>query len=214
MKQSDVLLAVQGIQHGFCDATNTGLVAPPILMNQVHSADALFLTEPPVSPPMVDALITQTPCLCLTVKTADCAPVLMADPTSGMVAAVHAGWRGAFQGILENTVLQMLRHGANPETLYAAVGPHIQRDSFMAGADMKALFPKTEERFFTPTDGGFLFDFDAYVIHRLTRAGVARIGHIPDDTYTDTAYFSYRRDPANPGRQYSFIMIGETHDNR
>lgn len=214
MKQSEILSDLKGVQHGFCNATDSGTVYQPILMNQVHSADALFLTEPPVSPPMADALITQTPNLCLTVKTADCAPVLMADPTSGMVAAIHAGWRGAFQGILENTVLQMIRHGADPNTIYAAVGPHIQRNSFVAGTDMYTLFPKTEEHFFTRMEKNYLFDFDAYVIYRLRRAGVAHIGHIPDDTYTDPAYFSYRRDPANPGRQYSFIVIGENYDNR
>ena len=110
MKQSEILSDLKGMQHGFCNATDSGTVCQPILMNQVRSADALFLTEPPVSPPMADAFITQTPNLCLTVKTADCAPVLMADPTSGMVAAVHAGWRGACQGILENTVLQMIKN--------------------------------------------------------------------------------------------------------
>ena len=209
MKQVSNLGSLDFIKHGFYDAKDSKTVQSPILMNQVHSADALFLTEAPATPPEVDALITQTPGLTLTVKTADCAPVLLADPSSRMIAAVHAGWRGAFQGILEATVLEMVRRGANLSTLYAGIGPHIQRNSFEAGADMKALFPTTEYQFFTEMDGKLLFNFDAYVLHRLRRAGVQSIASTGDDTYTDHAYFSYRRAPTDKGRQFSSITILE-----
>ena len=209
MKQVANLSALPFITHGFYNATDSRTVVNPILMNQVHSADALFLTEAPATPPAVDALITQTPNLTLTVKTADCAPVLLADPTSRMIAAVHAGWRGAFQGILEATVLEMVRRGANLSTLCAGIGPHIQRTSFEAGPDMKALFPTTEHHFFAEENGTLFFDFDAYVMHRLHRAGVSSVVSTGDDTYTDPAYFSYRRDPKDKGRQFSSITISE-----
>ena len=75
------------------------------------------------------------------------------------------------------------------------------------GEEIKALFPKTEDGFFTTLGNKILFDFDAYVIHRLKRAGVRFIETVGDDTYPDPIYFSYRRDPQNPGRQFSSIII-------
>jgi len=207
MKQVSNLSALDFIEHGFYTAQDSQNDPSPILMNQVHSADALFLTKKPVEPPAVDALITQTPYLNLTVKTADCAPVLLADPSSHMIAAVHAGWKGAFQGVIESTLLEMIRHGANLNTIRAGIGPHIQMKSFEMGADIKALFPKTEEVFFKTDGNRILFDFDAYVIHRLKRAGVQSVESVGDDTYSNMMYFSYRRDPLDKNRQFSSIMI-------
>ncbi|MBR6412110.1 MAG: peptidoglycan editing factor PgeF [Alphaproteobacteria bacterium] len=207
MKQVSNLTSLDFIDHAFYDATDFQNDPDPIFMNQVHSADALFLTEKPLTPPSVDALITKTPGLNLTVKTADCAPVLLADPTSKMIAAVHAGWKGAFQGILEATVLEMVNCGANIKTIQAGIGPHIQLPSFEIGPDTKALFPKTEEQFFISQADKLFFDFDAYVIHRLKRAGIRSIESVGDDTYPDPLYFSYRRNPSDKGRQFSSISI-------
>ena len=207
MKQVSNLKALDFIEHGFYNATDFQDDPDPILMNQVHSADALFLTEKPLTPPSVDALITQKQNLNLTVKTADCAPVLLADPASKMIAAVHAGWKGALQGILEATVLKMVYHGAKIDTICAGIGPHIQLKSFEMGADVKALFPKTEEQFFKYQGDKIFFDFDAYVIHRLKRAGISSIESVGDDTFPDSKYFSYRRSPMNKGRQFSSICI-------
>ncbi|MBQ7413021.1 MAG: peptidoglycan editing factor PgeF [Alphaproteobacteria bacterium] len=193
------------ITHGFYDAHDSKTVMNPILMNQVHSVDAVFITDKQDNL-SVDALITKTPGLNLTIKTADCAPVLLADPTTRMIAAIHAGWRGAFQGIIENTVLQMVRHGANLSTIRAGIGPHIQIQSFEIGPDIKALFPTTENHFFTEENGKIFFDFDAYVIHRLKRSGVSTIESIGDDTYSNPAYNSFRRDKTKI-RQFSSIMI-------
>ena len=206
MKQVANLSALPFLTHAFYSAAETAGVERPILMNQVHSADVLFLTEAPAALPAVDALITKTPGLNLTVKTADCAPVLLADPVSRMIAAVHAGWRGAFQGIIEATVLEMVRQGANLDTLVAGIGPHIQTQSFEIGPEMKALFPVTESHFFTEGNGKIHFDFDAYVIHRLKRAGIQSVMSVGDDTYTDHQYNSFRRDQT-PDRQFSSIMI-------
>ena len=177
-------------------------------MNQVHSADVLVLDEQPTELPAVDALVTRVPNLNLTVKTADCAPILLADPTSRMIAAVHAGWRGALQGIIEATVLTMLRQGACIDTIRAGIGPHIQVQSFEIGPEIKALFPVTEHHFFTEDGGRILFDFDAYVVHRLKRTGVQSIVSTGDDTYSDRRYNSFRRDQT-PNRQFSSILIRE-----
>ncbi len=208
MKQSPKLSALDFITHGFYDAHDSYLDENPILMDQVHSADVLLIDTVPTTPPQVDAVITKTPNLNLTVKTADCAPVLLVDTQAKIIAAVHAGWKGAFQGIIESTVLKMVELGCNPVHMIAAVGPHIQKQSFEIDSAMFALFPKTETHFFTPTDSThYLFDFDSYVIHRLHRAGITQIDTIPIDTYTSSNYNSYRREPENLARQYSSIKL-------
>ncbi len=209
MKKTQILSNIKGIQHGFCDREDSSTLQNPILMNQVHSADVLVIFQKPVEQPSVDALITKEKGLVLTVKTADCAPVLIADTKNKIIAAIHAGWRGAFQGIIENTILKMIEEGADISKMVAAIGPHIQKRSFVADEKMKALFPITEHCFFEPmakTDS-YLFDFDAYVIHRLKRAGITKIESVLDDTYSDKKYLSYRREPKNPKRQYSYIVL-------
>ncbi len=208
MKQAPKLSALNFITHGFYNALDSQTDKDPILMDQVHSADVLVIDTKPSTPPQVDALITTVPNLNLTVKTADCAPILIVDTQAKIIAAVHAGWKGAFQGIIETTVLKMIELGGNPAYMIAAVGPHLQQQSFEIDSAMHALFPKTESHFFTPTDDAhYLFDFDSYVVHRLRRAGIVQIDTIPIDTYTSSDYNSYRREAANPARQYSSIEL-------
>ncbi len=208
MKQASNLSDLNWLEHGFYNAAESAHVNHPVLMQQVHSADILYLTEKPDSTPMVDGYTTTQTDINLTVKTADCAPVLLADPITRQIAAIHAGWKGAFQGVLENAILDLVTKGAQATNIRAAIGPHLQKESFVVDKTMRALFPVTEDRFFTiESDGLIHFDFDAYVCYRLRRAGLISIESVGGDTYTDTSYYSYRRDPNNPGRQYSCIMI-------
>ena len=112
---------------------------PPFLMDQVHGAEAMILTNIPSTQPMCDALVTNKKGLQLTVKTADCAPILLADPENKIIAAVHAGWKGAFQGIIESTLLKMLSLGAKIEFICAAIGPHLTQKSFQVSPEMQSL---------------------------------------------------------------------------
>lgn len=207
MEQTKNLLALDEIEHGFYNATDSQTVRHPTLMTQVHSADVLVLENDTDVQPEVDAFVTARPYINLTIKTADCAPVLLADAKNKVVGAVHAGWKGAFQGVIENTILKMLEQGAELKHIHAAIGPCLHLESFEVSDDFKALFPRTEYCFFEQKDGKEYFDFLAYVIHRIRRAGVKSIEAIDIDTYTSSDYFSYRRDPKNPGRQYSCIKL-------
>ena len=195
------------VQAGFCNAQESPELQHPILMKQVHSADVSVLTEAPAEPPKCDVLATKTPGLKLTVKTADCTPVLFLDPIAKIIAATHAGWKGAFQGVLETTVLTMLKMGASLDNICAAVGPHLTQKSFQVKADMQNLFPPTEQHFFHDTPDGTFFDFTGYVRHRLDRIGINKIEVFDLDTYTNPEYNSYRRDPESHARQYSFIEL-------
>lgn len=195
------------IRSGFCNAAESSLIQNPILMNQVHSASVNILTATPSNPPECDALVTQYSGLKLTVKTADCAPILFVDPQSKIIAATHAGWKGAFQGIIETTVLTMLKLGATLNNIYVAIGPHLTQKSFQVSQDMASLFPKTEQNFFKETPEGLYFDFTAYLQHRLNQINLTHLSIYPVDTFSDSSYNSYRRDKSNPNRQYSFIEL-------
>ena len=197
------------VQADFCNAKESPSLQDPVIMNQVHGADVIILNQKPESPLSCDAMATQTLGLKLTVKTADCAPVLFFDPVAKVVAATHAGWKGTFQGILENTLLTLLQMGATIPNIHAAIGPHLTKKNFQVSSDMQSLFPKTEHHFFELRETGLYFDFTGYILHRLKRAGVQHIDVHAIDTFSDPVYNSYRRNKEDPARQFSFIQLTE-----
>lgn len=168
---------------------------------QVHSADVIAVERPWAADerPKVDGMVTRTPGIALGVLAADCAPVLFADPEAGVVGACHAGWRGAFAGIVEATVAAMERLGAHRDRVRAGLGPCIAQQSYEVGAEFRTNFiaadPANATFFIDSTRAGhFMFDLPSYVLGRIARAGVARIGHVALDTCAEeTRLFSYRR---------------------
>jgi hypothetical protein len=189
-----------------------------VTLHQVHSPDAIAVTAPfpDDARPHADALVTDRPGLALGVLTADCAPVLLADRDAGVVAAAHAGWKGALGGVVENTVVTMQALGAKRERTVAAVGPCIARASYEVDDDFLRRFvesdPDNERFFMAGRPGHHWFDLEAYVGARLAAAGVGRIELLGHDTYANEAdYFSFRRathrrEP-DYGRQISMIGI-------
>lgn len=185
---------------------------------QTHSAEVTIVHEPfdPLSPdrPRADALVTRSPGLLIGVVTADCAPVLLADREAGVVAAVHAGWRGALAGITDRTLDAMERIGADRRRVAAAIGPCIAQASYEVDDAFAARFGEADpanERFFADaTPGHPRFDLEGYVAHRLAAAGVPYVEALGLDTCADEArFFSYRRATlraeAAYGRQASAI---------
>ncbi|HEX9770320.1 MAG TPA: peptidoglycan editing factor PgeF [Kiloniellales bacterium] len=181
---------------------------------QVHSNRAALAEAPwPVSKrPRVDALVTRTAGLALGVLTADCAPVLLADREAGVVAATHAGWRGAHDGVLEATLAAMQRLGARAAATLAAVGPAIEQPSYEVGPEFPAPFldqdPANDDFFeAAPRAGHFLFDLKGYVVRRLVRAGVGQVDSLAADTCADDArFFSYRRACLNGEQAYGRLL--------
>jgi YfiH family protein len=177
-------------------------VAPEALVNgyQVHGADVFAVGDaPPATPPRADALVTRTPGVALAILTADCAPVLFADPDARVVGAAHAGWRGAIGGVLDAAVAAMERLGAARGHVVAAVGPCIAQRSYQVGPEFPVPFldeDPANARFFAadPEGGRFRFDLEGYVVARLERIGVAAVHAANTDTCPDDMpYFSYRR---------------------
>jgi purine-nucleoside/S-methyl-5'-thioadenosine phosphorylase / adenosine deaminase len=165
---------------------------------QIHSADVAHVTEPWRVRPEADAMVTTTPGLALCILTADCTPVLFADPEAGVIGAAHAGWKGAIGGVLDTTVAAMLDLGAQASRIRAAIGPTIQQASYEVGPEFRDTFLGTSpnsEALFLPGEGDRLqFDLPGYCRQRLGDLGV----HSVHDTGLDTckledAYFSNRR---------------------
>lgn len=178
-------------------------VMPEALLTcyQVHSPIVVTVKAPwPASDrPQADAMVTAQPGLALGVLTADCVPLLLADTQAGVVGAAHAGWRGAMQGIVGETVAAMQALGAKPDRIVAAIGPCIWQESYEVGPDFAAPFLAQtiqNERFFRPAPRPQhqLFDLPGYVAARLEASGVAAISTSVGNTYTESEdYFSFRR---------------------
>ncbi|TCT08230.1 peptidoglycan editing factor PgeF [Aquabacter spiritensis] len=168
---------------------------------QVHSATAVTLTEPWTrdDAPQADAIVTASPGLGAAVTVADCGPVLFADPEARVVGAAHAGWKGAFGGILEATIAKMEALGARRAHIRAAIGPLIRQESYEVGEDFLARFLDADRsfaRFFRAAErpGHALFDLPGFIAHRLAQAGIVHVEDLRLDTYQDEArFFSYRR---------------------
>jgi YfiH family protein len=188
--------------------------------HQIHSATALVVEEPwqAGSPkPQLDALVTRTPGLAISVLTADCAPVLFCDPQAGVIGAAHAGWRGALGGVLDHTIDQMCMLGAKKDDICATVGPAISLDIYEVGEEFRNNFlvedPGNDRFFAKPVNAVKVhFDLQAYVQHRLAMAGLQHIGAVEHCTFgREEQYFSYRRSQKKGypdyGRQISAIVI-------
>jgi polyphenol oxidase len=185
---------------------------------QVHGTEA-FVVETPWLPghgPKADAVVTRKPGIALGVGTADCGPILFADPYAHVVAAAHAGWRGALAGILESTIAAMESLGASRSGIVAVLGPTISRANYEVGGELVEAFIASDpanQRFFTPSanTGRSMLDLPGFIVHRLTRAGVlaADLGLC---TYADEErFFSYRRathrGESDYGRLLSAIVL-------
>ncbi len=173
-------------------------VAPDRLFSvtQTHSADVLTINTPEdyVAGTKADAMVSNGKGIALGVLTADCAPVLFQDAKAGVVGAAHAGWRGAFGGVLEATIEAMGVLGAR--TITATVGPCISQKNYEVGPEFFETFfdeNSNYSRFFTPApQEKYLFDLPSFTLHRLRHAGVEAewTGHC---TYAaPEAFYSYR----------------------
>ncbi|MGO9360931.1 MAG: peptidoglycan editing factor PgeF [Xanthobacteraceae bacterium] len=167
---------------------------------QVHSPDVAVAEAPwqADARPKVDAIVTRTPGIAIGVTAADCGPILFADPQARVIGAAHAGWRGAFTGVLEATVAAMENLGAARGRVIAAIGPLIRQRSYEVGEEFVQRFGRDDPanaEFFAPAErtGHAMFDLAGYIRMRLQRAGVTEIDDPDICTYEDERFFSYRR---------------------
>ncbi len=185
---------------------------------QVHSPDCVTVTEPwpDAERPHADALVTNRPGLLLGVVTADCAPVLLADATAGVIGAAHAGWKGAVGGVTDATVTAMETLGARRDRIVAAIGPTIAQASYEVDAGFRerlVALATGNARFFMPgRPDHWQFDLPGYVANRLKSAGIKAVEQLELDTYPDAdRFFSFRRathrGEPDYGRQIALIGL-------
>ena len=229
-----------GVSRGVYDSLNVGLgskddpeavrqnraraaaaldVAPEALLTayQIHSARAVAAEGPWDARPEADAVVAAAPGVACGALSADCAPILLADGEAKVVAAAHAGWRGALGGVVEATLALMEAKGARRERVVAAVGPCIAQASYEVGLEFQQRFAAEalgSERFFAPgrAPDKRQFDLPGFVLHRLAEAGVDQAEWIGRDTCAEEAlFFSNRRavlrGEADYGRLLSAITL-------
>lgn len=168
---------------------------------QVHGTAVAVVSAPlgESERPRADALVTRTPGLAIAVGTADCGPVLFADPEAGVIGVAHAGWRGALDGVLAATVQAMVSLGARQSRILAALGPTISQPSYEVGEDFALRFRQTGQqidRYFKPAErpAHYLFDLPGFICDRLAELGLAAVNDLSLCTYRDPQrFFSYRR---------------------
>jgi hypothetical protein len=185
--------------------------------HQIHSPDVVVAREPFAGPrPKADAIVTDRPGIAIGASTADCGPVLFADAEARIIGAAHAGWKGAFTGVLENTITAMEGLGARRERIVAVLGPSIGPDNYEVGPEFVARFVEADtgnHHYFRPskTAGHSMFDLNQYTVDRLRKAGVTAEG-LGRCTYAEEElFYSYRRTThrkeADYGRQVSAIVL-------
>ncbi len=188
---------------------------------QVHGTDAVLVGKVwgPGLGPKADAVVTDRPGVAVGVGTADCGPVLFADAEARVIAAAHAGWKGALAGILESTIATMERLGAERSRIVAVLGPTISPEAYEVGPEFVARFEAADPgngRFFraSPRQGHAQFDLPGYIASRLLAAGLTRPHALGICTcFDEERFFSYRRathrGEPDYGRQLSVICLSE-----
>lgn len=184
-------IAMQSL--GFADANNL------YTLFQVHSNKVVIVNKIHYEKYEADAIVTATPGIALGILTADCTPVLFSDKASGVIGAAHAGWKGAMNGIIENTIDSMEKLGANRGYIQAAIGPTIAQDSYEVGSEFYEKFVEDNQansHLFIASEksGHYMFNLPLYVTHRLKASGIKSVENTELDTCAlQEDFFSYRR---------------------
>ncbi len=188
------------------------------LLHQIHSNKFVYLsknfknTKKKIK---ADAIITDQRRLPIAVLTADCVPILIYDNTLNIIAAIHAGWKGAYKGIIKNVINFMLKKGCKRENIHVAIGPCISQKNYNVKEDFIKKFIKKDKKnkiFFKKRKNLTYFDLSSYVKSQLKLSKITNIDHINIDTFDyKNNFFSARRSSRlkhdDYGRNISIIMI-------
>ncbi len=189
-----------------------------VLLNQVHSNKFHFLNKNYKNYKKKltgDAVITNQKKIIIGILTADCVPVLIYDKNRKIISAIHAGWKGAYKGIVRKVIKFLLKEGSESKNLIATIGPCISQKSYEIKKDFKTKFlkqSKKNEIFFKKIKNKTYFGLNKYIYYQLKSLGLNKIDIIDKDTYiTKNNFFSARRSihkkQNDYGRNISIIMI-------
>ena len=170
-----------------------------LLLNQGISDKVVFVEQASHDVIEADGAVTNIKNVGLCIRTADCAPVLFEDRISGVIGVAHAGWRGAFKGIIANVVKMMLEKGAKLENIAAAVGPCIGQKSYEVDINFYNQFLEKSDVYAKYFVNGmkknhYLFDLQSFCVDQIKNAGIENIEVSDKDTYElENEYYSFRR---------------------
>ena len=187
------------------------------LLNQFHSNKFIYIDKKYKikKRPKADAIITNQKYLPIAVLTADCAPILIYDNNLKMIAAIHAGWKGAFKDIVKKVIKFMIKKGCSVENMTAVIGPSISQKSYEVKEDFKKKFVKRDKnnlKFFKINKNKLYFDLIKYIYSSLKTSDVKHIDVLKIDTFDiKNKFFSARRalklNHNDYGRNISIIML-------
>lgn len=222
--KSNNLNSIKGIVHGFSDrevGANISLIKNYSNLNriaqlkQIHSANVIILADPDNHDDLTegDSIITNIRGVGIGIRTADCVPILIADKSNTIVAAVHAGWRGTLSEIVSNTVNVInSEYGIEAADLAAAIGPSIESSCYEIGEDVATLFENTfsDTSVYLSESAGSKYALDLRAANRiaLEEAGVSDIDIVNICTKCEQDFYSYRREGKGVSTQLSFIALG------
>jgi polyphenol oxidase len=188
-----------------------------VLLKQIHSNKFHYITKHSKSNSKFvgDALVTDRKNIPIAVLTADCAPILIHDENKKMIAAIHAGWRGAYKDIIKKVIKFMIKKGCSSKNITAAVGPCISVKNYQVKDDFIKKFLKKDKKniiFFKKTNKKYYFNLNKYVHFQLKSLNIKKIDIINKDTFSiKNNFFSARRSISRNendyGRNISIIMI-------
>ena len=188
------------------------------LMHQVHSNKIIYIDKSfkfSKKKIQADAVITDQKQIPIAILTADCVPILLYDKKKIMIAAIHAGWKGAYKDIITKVIKFMLSKGCKEKNIVAAIGPCIQVKSYNVKVDFLKKFLKKDKKnkvFFKDIKNRIHFDLPDFIKSRLKLNKITNIEAIKIDTFDNkNNFFSARRSlilkHADYGRNISIIMI-------
>ena len=187
------------------------------LLNQIHSNKFIYIDKKYnlKSKPKADAIITNQRNLPIAILTADCVPILFCDQRKKIVGAIHAGWKGAYKGIIDKVINFMIKKGSKPKNITVAIGPSISVNSYEVRKDFKNKFLKKDRGnkiFFKIKREKLYFDLSKYVESTLLKNKIKKIERIKIDTFDlRNKFFSARRALSlkhdDYGRNISIIML-------
>ena len=180
-----------------------------ITLNQVHSNKVIFLKNKKniKNKLLGDALVTQIKNIGIGILAADCVPILLYEPKKKIIGCIHSGWKGAFKGVIHNTIKKIKKINPNINELVAAIGPCIGKNSYNVKSDFYKKFinrsPKNKIFFYKTNDNNYNFDLRAFVNKELSSFGIKNIENIEIDTFAKSEFFySYRRSCINKDKDY------------
>ena len=187
------------------------------LLHQIHSNKFVFINKYSkyLKKKKADALITNIPKLPIAILTADCAPILIYDKQKKMIGAIHAGWKGAYKGIILKVINFMIKKGCKKKNMIAVIGPCIAQKSYNVREDFKRKFLKKNKRnkiFFKKRKKLIYFDLTKYIKSQFKLMKITNLDTINIDTFPKkNNFFSARRslhlNHDDYGRNISLIMI-------